>query len=815
MLACTMFATAQVTGDVNTARPLPFVQDVETPPDSPAAKPSSPIVPRAEASPRDDAVAHAKSESRPARAPKFEVDHVFFDQTAEGVVWALGKSYKASFSPTGATYIPFLGSRAPTNFPVTFRLKSVTAGGRPIVFDAAATAGHDGTRVTFDRGCLVERYATNLDSVEQEFSLDNAPSAGDLSLEIDVETTLAAVETADGLRWANELGAVSYTRAVVVDAVGNRTPVLTQHRAGAIEIRVPATVLEHAAYPIVIDPVIGTFTVDSSVNDDLNPDIAYDLAAMQYQVVWERVFSLTDHDCYSQLQDVNGVTVAGSTVAIDFTTESWMRPRTANNRSFTQFLVAAEVTDSAGGPSMIMGRTRFAGSNVTGAQFFISPAIVGDQIHVSVGGDPNSVGPTYYCVTWEHVVTPGLDSDIFAQLVTPTSALFGPLLPIDVSPGTLDENPSVSRSDGNPPALGQCWTIVWNRQFAPNDHDIRGAQVTSGGGIKHPSFSIDFTNSDDVLPSASSVIDGPGLDRNYLVVYQRFIGPDNDIQGTLLNATSVLNTADLSSLNAFAPQDQVEPSADSDGAFFCVTHSEQFAGPDYDIYASTYNATPVTIAELEGHQVVANTVDPERMPRITALHSSGATDSCYGIVWSDQFAANDHDVYGGLYCSGLTLPFCFPASGAIIPCPCGNMGVAGHGCENSASTGGARLITTGLSQLPPDTLVLTQSGELPSSLSIFLQGNVTLAMGVVFGDGVRCVGGSLLRLYVHNAVGGTVFAPNMMLGDPPVSVRSAMLGDPLVPGDIRYYQVYYRDPANFCTVATFNVGNAMQVAWAP
>jgi hypothetical protein len=790
------------------------VQDIKTPPNSPATKPSAPIVPRADASAHDDAAAQAKSESRPARAPNFEVDHVYFDQTEDGVVWALGKSYKASFSQTGAAYIPFLGSCAPTNYPVTFRLKSVTAGGRPIAFDRAATAGHDGTRVTFDRGCLVERYATNLDSVEQEFAFTSVPSGGDLSLEIDVETTLAAVETADGLRWANELGAVSYTRAVVVDAVGNRTPVVTQRRDGAIEIRVPATVLENAAYPIVIDPVIGTFTVDSSVNDDLNPDIAYDLGAMQYQVVWERVFSLVDHDCYSQLQDVNGVTVAGSTVPIDFTTESWMRPRTANNRSFTEFLVAAEVTDTAGGPSLIMGRTRFAGSNVTGAQFFISPAIVGDQIHVSVGGDPNSVGPTYYCVTWEHVVTPGLESDIFAQLVTPTSALFGPLLPIDVSPGTLDENPSVSRSDGKPPTLGQCWTIVWNRQFAPNDHDIRGAQVSSGGGIKHPSFSIDFTSFDDVLPSASSVIDGPGLDRNYLVVYQRFIGPDNDIQGTLLNATSVLNTADLSSLNSFAPRDQVEPTTDSDGAFFGVTHSEQVAGPDYDVYVSTYNATPVMIAELEGHQVVAGTADPERLPQITALHSSGAVSSCYGLVWSDTFAPNDHDVYGGLYCSQLSVPFCIPGSGTVIGCPCLNMGTPGHGCDNSASTGGAILTTSGTSSILFDTLVFTQSGELPSALSIFLQGDTTSATGVTFGDGVRCVSGSLKRLYVHNAVAGTVTAP--CCGDSPVSVRSAMLGDTISVGDTRYYQVYYRDPnPSFCTPNTFNVGNAQQVAWAP
>jgi hypothetical protein len=86
---------------------------------------------------------------------------------------------------------------------------------------------------------------------------------------------------------------------------------------------------------------------------------------------------------------------------------------------------------------------------------------------------------------------------------------------------------------------------------------------------------------------------------------------------------------------------------------------------------------------------------------------------------------------------------------------------------------------------------------------------------VPFGDGLRCAGGALKRLYVATASGGGVFAPAP--GQPSIGVRSATLGDPLAPGAVRLYQVYYRDPnLGFCPSPqgnTFNVGNALRVVW--
>jgi hypothetical protein len=160
-------------------------------------------------------------------------------------------------------------------------------------------------------------------------------------------------------------------------------------------------------------------------------------------------------------------------------------------------------------------------------------------------------------------------------------------------------------------------------------------------------------------------------------------------------------------------------------------------------------------------------------------------------------------------------PFCFGDGTLATACPCNNNGSPGRGCNNSANTGGALLSAAGTTN--PDTLVLTSSGELATALSIFLQGNASLATPVPFGDGVRCIGGNLERLYVENAVVGVVSAPQP--GDPSITTRSTNLGDPIAPGSgaVRYYQTYYRDPnLAFCPAPpgnSWNVSNGVSITW--
>jgi hypothetical protein len=161
--------------------------------------------------------------------------------------------------------------------------------------------------------------------------------------------------------------------------------------------------------------------------------------------------------------------------------------------------------------------------------------------------------------------------------------------------------------------------------------------------------------------------------------------------------------------------------------------------------------------------------------------------------------------------------FCSPGVGGVSACPCANPPAGlDRGCDNSAATGGASIAGSGAASLAADSLAFTTSGEKPTAATILLQGTTVLPAGIVFGQGVRCIGGALKRLYLHAASGGSASFPQG--ADPTVSAQSLARGDPISAGQHRYYTAYYRDPIVLggCPAASgFNVADALDVAWAP
>jgi hypothetical protein len=153
-------------------------------------------------------------------------------------------------------------------------------------------------------------------------------------------------------------------------------------------------------------------------------------------------------------------------------------------------------------------------------------------------------------------------------------------------------------------------------------------------------------------------------------------------------------------------------------------------------------------------------------------------------------------------------PYCF-GDGTGAACPCANTGAAGNGCASSVNANGANITTSGTPSLAADTLTLLGSG-MPNASALYFQGTLQQGggLGVPFGDGLRCVGGSIVRLKTVTNVAGSSQYPEV--GDASVSVR----GNIAAPG-VRNYQVWYRNAASFCTAATFNLTNGVSVSWLP
>ena len=156
----------------------------------------------------------------------------------------------------------------------------------------------------------------------------------------------------------------------------------------------------------------------------------------------------------------------------------------------------------------------------------------------------------------------------------------------------------------------------------------------------------------------------------------------------------------------------------------------------------------------------------------------------------------------GTACGPAATPYCF-GDGTGTACPCGNSGAAGNGCASSVNVNGANLAASGSTSLAGDTLVLSGTG-MPNSSVLYFQG--TTQISTVFGDGLRCAGGSVIRLATKNNTAGASQFP--AAGDLAVSVKGLVT----VTGT-RTYQAWYRNSAAFCTVSTFNLTNGLLVTW--
>jgi hypothetical protein len=379
--------------------------------------------------------------------------------------------------------------------------------------------------------------------------------------------------------------------------------------------------------------------------------------------------------------------------------------------------------------------------------------------------------------------------------------------------------PSISKSDGHEPFSSQRWTIAWLRQTS--GATIWGAQYLWDGSLVHPTFPMELGDP-STNPRPSSLLDGSG-ERDYMIAFTQLASLGNrDVHAVIMNGTTKVADANISQLEGqnFSGEDQSDVSVDSDGNAYALAYSEQYANTaDIDMYAACVTRSGATIQIAERHVNFDFSTLSSEYPRITSTYSGGGDKHRFMLVWEDD-TSSTRDVFGGFYDAGTFASFCSPHPNffdQVMPCPCGNAPEsAGHGCNNSSGTGGAILTSNGSASLSFDTIGFIASGEKPSAVSTLFQGDAPLFSGVPFGQGVRCVGGTLKRLYTHSASGGVVYAPAGT--DPQVHVRSAQLGDVISAGSARYYLMSYRDPivlGGCPTASTFNSTQSGSLVWYP
>ncbi|MCH2106959.1 MAG: hypothetical protein MK291_09990 [Planctomycetes bacterium] len=189
----------------------------------------------------------------------------------------------------------------------------------------------------------------------------------------------------------------------------------------------------------------------------------------------------------------------------------------------------------------------------------------------------------------------------------------------------------------------------------------------------------------------------------------------------------------------------------------------------------------------------------------------GAYAGCWffgGYLSGAPYASFNHVVYGDAGGGGggaVGTVYCVGDGSGATACPCANNSTNGGGCANGTGNG-AIISGSGSASLANANLVLSGTGATPSQPGLFFQGNnaINSGDGIQFGDGLRCSGGAVIRLQVRFADSNGESATTIDVGA--VGANAA--------GDVKRYQLWYRDPNATPCGGTFNLSNGLEITWA-
>lgn len=157
--------------------------------------------------------------------------------------------------------------------------------------------------------------------------------------------------------------------------------------------------------------------------------------------------------------------------------------------------------------------------------------------------------------------------------------------------------------------------------------------------------------------------------------------------------------------------------------------------------------------------------------------------------------------YGGFQRFGF-------GDGVSTACPCGNDSLPGleQGCRNSLGRGGS-LSIAGSDSAAADNFMMLGCNLLPANPALLFHGTTAVngGTGTVFGNGLRLVGGFVVRAGVRSpdSLGCASWGPGIG------ATNSWPVGLPV------HFQVWYRDPFHASCGAFFNLTNGVTVNFRP
>lgn len=693
---------------------------------------------------------------REATAPRW-------DEGLPGELWVRGATYKARVDSHGLTYVPFLGSQAPRNWPLGLRPAELTLGEHALALPAAEFSRRGDDEVVLERGALREVLRFEASGVEQSFELDALPVRAPLRLELEVETELAAGLHGEGLRFEGPDGGVDYGAWTVLDAAGARLDLPSRLVDGRVVLELGADFVERAVLPLRLDPFLSTFGVN--VGPLVCEDVETSFVNQSFLVVWTEKFSSADADINTVGVSENGVVLPPNNY-VDMTTADFREPSVGCNAYVNHFIVAS-TKDS----QEVWGRVLKANSQNPLSPFVIANAADGfPKSQPSMGSDVSlSQGVVLLCA-YTVEVAPG-DHDIHARLVWPSGGVIVPTIVIDDSVGADDVQPRVSPNIGHAPQfLTERWNVTWARdpQGPSGATDLWAAQLNYVGVMMTPPFNVTQTPGtlETVWADArgvSSVLDDPtDSDREWAMSYVVESGASREATVALLRKDQVRDVTTLAALTGQEGVDTFACDLDSDGAMLAMT-----ALHDNVVACYTLRTAGGVLSLAEGPVVFDPTPAASHHLALGMKHKWSATPPTVLVLAQEGPNAAQGDLHGGLFEMREHL-------------------LGTNTCNSNPNSTGTMAWLSGMgSEVVADNLLTLDVEHLPPfqiGIAIFSSS----VSQTPFGAGTLCLGSPVHRINQgHNSGAGGVVGFGVDL--------TALPGVTIQPGETWHFQFWYRD----------------------
>lgn len=426
----------------------------------------------------------------------------------DGQLWGLGNDYRAGFVEGQAEFLPLLGEQAPRDFPFRLSLHSVGRGDTTVLERPEPVAPQqDGLRAFYaHQEGITERYDVRPEGLELSVVIDRPIGGrGDLVVSMATESELEGpfgeyFETLQ-LR-ASAYGFVDIGAVIGIDADGRRCAGWLRRSPGRLDMVLPESFVERAAFPLVVDPVIGNGTWSSRSFNDEDPDIAFDVQTGRWGMVFETAGSGVSRDIWLRLIEENG-TLVNNVVPVSVGSVPGEDPAIGSVRQAvggSQFVIAYNTRDPI--LQVLACRSVVASNGSVSPQKILASNTVGGGVgfHADVVGDPSQTAIDAL-VAWK--VSGFGFNGLRACQVTPAGASRAPnaLDYTDLTSDSIASNVKISESGGSTHLRLFCWQTrvngrdhvayrVLDRDLNSTDPTVRMINNpfggTNGGEIERP-----------------------------------------------------------------------------------------------------------------------------------------------------------------------------------------------------------------------------------------------------------------------------------------------------------------------------------------